>query len=124
MVNRSKVNRVRMIFNSQIILFAKVLFLGLFSKLWHTNCHYFRNMTNFALIIQINKKTLATYTITVNERSSWGKALMNYLHALGVIVQRVPSKSKSSYIRSQEDKKAGRVESFDSSEEMFESLGI
>ena len=69
---------------------------------------------------------MATYTITVNERSSWGKALMNYLHALGVIVQRVPSKSKSSYIRSQEDKdkKAGRVESFDSSEEMFESLGI
>ena len=53
-----------------------------------------------------------------------GKALMNYLHALGVIVQRVPSKSKSSYIRSQEDKKAGRIESFDSSEEMFESLGI
>ena len=49
---------------------------------------------------------------------------MNYLHALGVIVQRVPAKSKSSYIRSQEDKKAGRIESFDSSEEMFESLGI
>ena len=72
----------------------------------------------------INKKTMATYTITVNERSSWGKALMNYLHALGVIVQRVPLKSKSSYIRSQEDKKAGRIESFDSSEEMFESLGI
>ena len=71
-----------------------------------------------------NKKTMATYTITVNERTSWGKALMNYLHALGVIVQRVPSKSKSSYIRSQEDKKAGRVESFDSSEEMLESLGI
>ena len=67
---------------------------------------------------------MATYTITVNERSSWGKALMNYLHALGVIVQWVPSKSKSSYIRSQEDKRAGRIESFDSSEEMFESLGI
>ena len=71
-----------------------------------------------------NKKTMATYTITVNERTSWGKALMNYLHALEVIVQRVPSKSKSSYIRSQEDKKAGRIESFDSSDEMFDSLGI
>ncbi len=34
--------------------------------------------------------TMATYTITVNERTSWGKALMNYLHALGVIVQHVP----------------------------------
>lgn len=67
---------------------------------------------------------MATYTITVNERTAWGKALMNYLHALGVIVQRVSPKSKSSYVRSQEDKRAGRIESFDSSEEMFESLGI
>ena len=67
---------------------------------------------------------MATYTVTVNERTSWGKVLMNYLHALGVIVQCGPSKSRGSYIRSLEDKKAGRVESFDSSEEMFESLGI
>lgn len=52
MVNRSKVNRVRMIFNSQIILFAKVLFLGLFSKLWHANSNYNRIMFNFALIIK------------------------------------------------------------------------
>jgi len=41
--------------------------------------------------------TMATYTITVNERTSWGKALMNYLHALGVIVQCGPSKSRGSY---------------------------
>ena len=39
-------------------------------------------------------------------------------------MQRLPSKSKSSYIRSQEDKQSGRLESFDSSEDMFESLGI
>ena len=67
---------------------------------------------------------MATYTITINERTTWGKALMNYLRALGVIVQKVSPKSKSSYIRSQEDKQAGRIESFSSSEEMFESLGI
>lgn len=67
---------------------------------------------------------MATYTITINERTTWGKALMNYLRALGVIVQKISPKSKSSYIRSQEDKQAGRIESFSSSEEMFESLGI
>ena len=33
-------------------------------------------------------------------------------------------KKKNSYIRSQEDKMAGRVEKFSSSEEMFKSLGI
>ena len=67
---------------------------------------------------------MATYTITLNERSASGKALMSYLKALGVIIQKIPTKSKSSYIRSQEDKQAGRIESFSSSEEMFESLGI
>ena len=67
---------------------------------------------------------MATYTITLNERTSTGKALMAYLEALGVLVSKVTPKSKSSYLRSQEDKKAGRVEKFSSSEEMFKSLGI
>ncbi len=67
---------------------------------------------------------MATYTITLNERTASGKALMAYLKALGVLVQKVTPKSKSSYIRSQEDKLAGRVEKFSSSEEMFDSLGI
>ncbi len=49
---------------------------------------------------------------------------MAYLKALGVLVSKVTPKSKSSYLRSQEDKKAGRVEKFSSSEEMFKSLGI
>lgn len=67
---------------------------------------------------------MATYTITLNERTSSGKALMAYLKALGVLISKVSPKEKSSYIRSQEDKLAGRVEKFSSSEEMFESLGI
>ncbi len=67
---------------------------------------------------------MATYTITLNERTSTGKALMAYLEALGVLVSKVTPKSKSSYLRSQEDKLAGRVEKFSSSEEMFKSLGI
>ncbi|MCR5065391.1 MAG: hypothetical protein K6A67_06425 [Bacteroidales bacterium] len=67
---------------------------------------------------------MATYTITLDERSAQGKALMAYLKALGVLVQKVTPKSKSSFIKSQEDKLAGRVEKFSSSDEMFDSLGI
>ena len=60
----------------------------------------------------------------MNERTSSGKALMAYLEALGVLISKVTPKTKSSYLRSQEDKLAGRVEKFSSSEEMFKSLGI
>ena len=67
---------------------------------------------------------MATYTITLNERTSSGKALMAYLEALGVLTSKVTPKTKSSYLRSQEDKLAGRMEKFSSSEEMFKSLGI
>ncbi|MBQ7238531.1 MAG: hypothetical protein IJS20_07045 [Bacteroidales bacterium] len=67
---------------------------------------------------------MATYTITLNERTNSGKALMAYLEALGIKMHKVSSKGKSSYQQSQEDKLAGRVEKFSSSEEMFKSLGI
>ena len=67
---------------------------------------------------------MATYKITLNERINSGKALLAYLQALGVMVQKVTPKRKSSYERSQEDIRAGRIEKFASSEEMFESLGI
>ena len=67
---------------------------------------------------------MATYTITLNERTASGKALMAYLKALGVLVQKVSTNAKGSYLRSQEDIKAGRVEKFASSDEMFDSLGI
>lgn len=67
---------------------------------------------------------MATYTITLNERTSSGKALMEYLQALGVLITKVTPKKKSSYVRSKEDKLAGRIEKFSSSEEMFKSLGI
>ena len=67
---------------------------------------------------------MATYTITVNERSNAGRALMAYLRELGVLVEKQVSAKKSSYVRSQEDVSKGRVETFASAEELFESLGI
>ena len=60
---------------------------------------------------------MATYAITLNESTRSGKALMSYLQELGVLVQKLtPSK--------QTDKRVGRIEKFDSAEEMFQSLGI
>lgn len=67
---------------------------------------------------------MATYTITVNERSNGGRALMAYLRELGVLVDKQVTAKKSSYVRSQEDVRKGRVETFASAEEMFESLDI
>ena len=67
---------------------------------------------------------MATYTITVNERTQGGRALMAYLKELGVLVEKQMSNKKSSYTRSKEDIRKGRIESFDSAEDMFKSLGI
>ncbi len=67
---------------------------------------------------------MATYTIEINEDTHSGRALMAYLKELGILVEKIAPKKKSSYECSQEDVRAGRVESFSSSEEMFQSLGI
>ena len=67
---------------------------------------------------------MATYAITVNERTLNSNALMVYLKTLGVLTHKLSSKEKSSFLRSKEDKLAGRIEKFASSEEMFQSLGI
>ena len=68
---------------------------------------------------------MATYTISVNERTNGGKALMAYLRDLGVLVEKkCTTGKKSSYIRSKEDIRAGRVEAFSNSEDLFHSLGI
>lgn len=67
---------------------------------------------------------MTTYAITVNEHTQAGKALLSYLQTLGVLLTEITPAKKSSYIRSQEDKRMGRVEKFASSDEMFQSLGI
>ena len=69
---------------------------------------------------------MATYSMTINERSNAGQALLAYLSALKVDLQRMPNirLRKSSYERSMDDIKHGRVESFASADEMCKSLGI
>ena len=76
--------------------------------------------------ISINDYIMATYTLTINERSAQGKALLAYLETLRVNIQRTPKalRKKGSLERSMEDIKHGRVQAFDSVDDMFKSLGI
>jgi hypothetical protein len=87
---------------------------------------------------------MATYTITWNERTARGKALMEYLQALGVLMHKVsPKRSatktriydpetgcylKDSVVKSieqaHEDMKHGKLKAYESVDEMFQDLGI
>ena len=87
---------------------------------------------------------MATYTITLNERAARGKALVDYLQALGVQMHKVsPKRSatktriydpetgcylKDSVVKSieqaHEDMKHGRLKTYSSADEMFKDLGI
>ena len=69
---------------------------------------------------------MATYALTINERSNSGKALLEYLEALKLDLQIIPKVRlrKSSYERSMDDIKHGRIELFASSDDMCKSLGI
>jgi hypothetical protein len=78
---------------------------------------------------------MATYTITLNERTSSGKALMEYLKALGVLMHKVSptavTKTKeyditktADFKAAKDDVKNGRVTTYDSVDDLFEKLGI
>ena len=69
---------------------------------------------------------MATFSITINERSAQGKALLAYLEALKVNLHRVSGTCarKGSLERSMDDIKHGRVESFASADEMCNAVGI
>ena len=51
-----------------------------------------------SLQMNTNLKIMATYTITLNERTTSGKALIEYLNALGILIHKVSAKEKSSYL--------------------------
>ena len=86
---------------------------------------------------------MATYTITLNERTASGKALMAYLEALGVLIAKVtPKKAPKTRIfdpetgcylndsvvksieEAHEDMKHGKLKTYDSFDAMFQDLGI
>ena len=86
---------------------------------------------------------MATYAITLNERTASGKALKEYLKALGVFVSKVTPKSApkkriydpetgcylkdivvKSIEKAHDDMKHGRLKTYASVDDMFQDLGI
>lgn len=82
---------------------------------------------------------MATYAITLNERSAKGKALMEYLQALGVLISKITPKTahktriydpetgcylKDSVVKSidqaHEDMKQGKLKAYKSVDELFQ----
>ena len=86
---------------------------------------------------------MATYTITLNERSARGKALMEYLKALGVLMHKVSPKSATKHRlydpetgeylndetmkaieQAHDDVKHGRVTHYDSLKDFYKEMGL
>ena len=69
---------------------------------------------------------MATYTLTINERSTQGKALLAYLEALKINIRPATkaTRRKGSFERSLDDIRHGRVTSYNSIDDLFKDLGI
>lgn len=64
-------------------------------------------------------------TLSYDGRSKLARSVVDFIRSLDVFtVIENPTTSKGSYQLSQEDIQAGRVETFASSNDMFQSLGI
>ena len=64
-------------------------------------------------------------TLSYDGRSKLARSVVDFIRSLDVFtVIENPTASKGSYQLSQEDIQAGRVETFASSNDMFQSLGI
>lgn len=71
---------------------------------------------------------MSTYSITLDESTAQSQALLAYLETLQVQLTKLPAvrtrKAKSSFERSEEDIREGRVQRFASADEMCKALGI
>ncbi len=88
--------------------------------------HISKKSSTFAASKVTKGRYMATYALTINERSTSGRALLEYLEALKLDLQLLPKvrMRKSSYERSMDDIKHGRIEKFASADDMCKSLGI
>lgn len=68
---------------------------------------------------------MSSYTITLNDRTTQGQALLAYLRMLNVELIPLPKVRRKSGIEcSEDDIRAGRVQSFANADEMCNALGI
>lgn len=67
---------------------------------------------------------MATLTLHYDGRNKTARSIVEMLRSLDIFHITEQPTSKGSYQLSQEDIRAGRVETFDSSSDMFQSLDI
>ena len=72
----------------------------------------------------LKRNTMATVTLKYDGRSKLARSVMDFIRSLDVFTITEQTDEKSSYQLSQEDIRAGRVETFASANDMFQSLGI
>lgn len=65
---------------------------------------------------------MATYTVTINERTNAGRQLLNYLVGLGLIKDRVATRKKTGFEEAEEDIREGRVYTASSASDFFNQL--
>ena len=65
---------------------------------------------------------MATYTVTINERTNAGRQLLNYLLGLGLVGDKVASRKKTGFEEAEDDIKAGRVYTATSASDLFNQL--
>ncbi len=68
---------------------------------------------------------MTTYSVTLNERSAFGKSVALYLRsleALGVMIEKLSAVRRGSYYRSQEDIRAGRVYEAKDAQDMLKQI--
>ena len=65
---------------------------------------------------------MATYTITINERTNAGRQLLNYLLGLGLVKDRVTTRKKTGLEEAEEDIREGRVYTASSAADLFNQL--
>jgi len=65
---------------------------------------------------------MATYTVTINERTNAGRQLLNYLVGLGLIKDRVATRKKTGFEEAEEDIREGRVYTASSASDLFNQL--
>lgn len=67
---------------------------------------------------------MATMTISYDGRNKLARSVVEFIRSLDVFTITEQPTGKGSFQRSQDDIRAGRVETFASSSDMFQSLGI
>ncbi len=65
---------------------------------------------------------MATYTVTINERTNAGRQLLNYLLGLGLIKDKVTERKRTGLEEAEEDIRNGRVYTASGAADLFNQL--